>query len=83
MPDIIQKFRKREESERSILVPFEKIKLNEFNLSISRYKSFQREEIEYEDPILMIDNLIHHEDEISSARAANPIVINIPRIILV
>lgn len=64
IPDIIQKFRKREESDQSILVPLEKIKNNGYNLSISRYKKVAQEEAEYEDPNALIDALLRVETEI-------------------
>jgi len=67
IPDIIQKFKKREESDQSISVPFEKIKQNDYNLSISRYKKVEREEVEYEDPNTLIDNIIEREREIAES----------------
>jgi type I restriction enzyme M protein len=64
IPDIIQKFRKREESRQSILVPFEKIKQNNYNLSISRYKKVEQEEFKYEDPQRIIETVLENEKEI-------------------
>jgi type I restriction enzyme M protein len=67
IPDIIQKFMKREESDQSILVSSEQIKQNDYNLSISRYKKVEREEIEYEDPAVLIDNVVKLEEEITNS----------------
>ena len=65
IPDIIQKFQKREKSDQSLLVPIEKIKQNHHNLSISRYKQVEGEEVEYEDPATLIDNVLAIEEEIA------------------
>ncbi len=67
IPDIIQKFESgRLESEKSLLVPFTAIKENEYNLSISRYKKFEHEEIEYENPEVFIKRIKELETEISN-----------------
>src|SRR5207249_7855843 len=51
IPDIIKKFEAgRKESAESILIPFEAIKKNDYNLSISRYKQVEHEEVEHEEP---------------------------------
>jgi type I restriction enzyme M protein len=65
IPDIIKRFEKREETNQSILVTFEKIKQNGFNLSISRYKKIEHEEVEYEDPMKIIEDVLRKEEEIS------------------
>jgi len=65
IPDIIEKFRSRTESAQSILVPLEKIKKNEYNLSISRYKQVEHEEVEYEEPEVLIENVSRLEEEIA------------------
>jgi type I restriction enzyme M protein len=65
IPDIIKKFKRRTESAQSILVPFEKIKKNDLNLSISRYKQVEREEVEYEEPEVLIENISQLEEEIA------------------
>jgi len=66
IPDVIQKFKAgRVDSERSILVPFSEIKKNDYNLSISRYKKAQHEEVEYEDPEVLIENVSRLEEEIA------------------
>jgi type I restriction enzyme M protein len=65
IPDITKKFKKRAESTQSILVPFEKIKKNDYNLSISRYKQVEHEEIEHEEPEVLIENVSQLEEEIA------------------
>lgn len=66
IPDIVNKFKDgRLESDRSILVPFEIIKKKNYNLSISRYKKVEHLEVKYEDPDVMIDNLLTLEEEIT------------------
>lgn len=66
IPDIILKFQVgRKESERSILVPFLTIKKNDYNLSISRYKKVQQEEVEHEEPGVLIENLSQLEEKIA------------------
>jgi type I restriction enzyme M protein len=70
IPDIIDKFEKREQSNQSISVPFVTIKQNDFNLSIARYKPIEREEIAHEDPNHLLDNLLEAEQEIASELTA-------------
>jgi type I restriction enzyme M protein len=66
IPDVIQKFKAgRIESDKSILVPFAEIKKNDYNLSISRYKKAEHEEVEYEDPEALIENVSRLEEEIA------------------
>ena len=66
IPDIIKKFREgRVESDSSILVSFDRIKKNGYNLSISLYKQIEYEEIEYQEPEALIDDLLELEKEIS------------------
>ncbi len=65
IPDIIRKFKAgRLESDRSILVSLETIRMNDFDLSISTYKDLAHEETEYEDPALLIENISRLEEEI-------------------
>lgn len=70
IPDIIRKFKKREESSQSMSVPFEKIEQNGYNLSISRYKKIEGEKVEYDDPSQLIDNVLEIEHEIASELSA-------------
>jgi type I restriction enzyme M protein len=64
IPDIIERFQKRQATEQSILVPFEEICKNEFNLSISRYRKGEYEQREYEEPQTLIQGIIKTEEEI-------------------
>jgi len=65
IPDIIKKFKARAKSAQSILVPFSEIKKSDYNLSISRYKKVEHEEVEYEDPEVLIENVSRLEEEIA------------------
>jgi type I restriction enzyme M protein len=66
IPDVISKFKAgRVESEQSVLVPFSEIKKNDYNLSISRYKQVEHEEIAFEDPEVLIENVSRLEEEIA------------------
>lgn len=65
IPDVVMKFKKREESDQSVLVPLELIKQNELNLSISRYIQVEREEAEYEEPLTLIGAILKVEKEIA------------------
>ncbi|MDA8055780.1 MAG: class I SAM-dependent DNA methyltransferase [Thermoplasmatales archaeon] len=65
IPDIIKKFKERAESTKSISVSLEAIKKNEYNLSISRYKEAEQEEVYYEDPEVLIEKVSKLEEEIA------------------
>lgn len=66
IPDIISKFEKGKVcSAWSLSVPFETIRKNDYSLSISKYKEVKREEIEFEDPDILIENLLALEEEIA------------------
>lgn len=67
IPDIIEKFKKRQQSNQSIVVPFDEIRKNDYNLSISRYKKTELEETVYEQPNTLIENVLRIEDEISQS----------------
>ncbi len=64
IPDILEKFKKKAESDNSILVPLSEIKDNDYILSFSRYKEVEHEEIEYEDPKKIIERVLDEEKEI-------------------
>ena len=64
IPDIVRRFEKREDTEHSILVPFERIRQNDFDLSISVYKKVTQKEWEHEDPVNLIDKIIDNEEDI-------------------
>ena len=65
IPDIIEKFRSKAVSDKSIVVPFDKIKTNEYNLSISQYREIKHEEIKYEPPKKIIEKALKLEQEIA------------------
>ncbi|MEI7961127.1 MAG: N-6 DNA methylase [archaeon] len=64
IPDIVEKYRTKAISEKSILVPIDKIKSNDFNLSISAYRETKQEHIEYEQPKKIIEKVLKMEKEI-------------------
>jgi type I restriction enzyme M protein len=67
IPDIVEKFKKgRVESTRSILVPIETIRKNKYSLSISRYKQVEHEEVEHEEPEVLIESISRLEEEIAN-----------------
>jgi type I restriction enzyme M protein len=66
IPDIVEKFKRgRIECNRSILVSFSDIKKNDYNLSISRYKTIEHDEVEYEEPEVLIEKVSQLEEEIA------------------
>jgi len=65
IPDIVEKFKTKAISEKSILIPFQKIKENDYNLSFSQYKETKYEEIQYEPPKKIIDQALKLEKEIA------------------
>ncbi len=66
IPDILKKFKAgRTESDQSILVPFDGIKKNDYNLSISRYKQVDHPSVEYEEPEVLIEKISQLEEEIT------------------
>jgi type I restriction enzyme M protein len=65
IPDMIQKFNKKAESIKSVLVPFETIKKNDYNLSISRYKQVEQAEVEYQEPEVLIEEVALLEEQIT------------------
>lgn len=72
IPDIIERFgnRKTENPEdrkgKCFYVPFDEIKENNYDLSISRYKEIEYEEIEYEKPEIIIQTIDELEDQIKA-----------------
>jgi len=64
IPDIISCFEEKKESKNSIVVPFEKIKSEDYILSISRYKEIEHEDVDYEEPKKIIENVMKAEEEI-------------------
>lgn len=64
IPDIVEKFRKKEKSKKSFVVTFEEIKKNDYNLSLTRYKQIEQEDVEYEEPEVLIDKVLEMEEKI-------------------
>ena len=68
--DIIARFHKqeneeeRERTEKSFLVPVEEIRENGYDLSINRYKEIVYEEVEYEEPEVIIEKIRRLEEDI-------------------
>ena len=65
LPDLVAKFEKMEEGPNSMIVPYSIIKEKEYSLSINTYKKYEDEDIEYEDPDIVIDKVIMTEEEIT------------------
>lgn len=64
IPDIIQRFKKKENSSKSWTVDIDEIQKNDWNLSASRYRPYIFEEKQYDDPIKVIDTVSKLEEEI-------------------
>ncbi|MBE0522602.1 MAG: SAM-dependent DNA methyltransferase [Candidatus Methanoperedenaceae archaeon] len=70
IPDIIGKFRERETGKfddrkaRCFFVPFEEIKENDYDLSISKYKEIEYEEVQYEAPEVIKQKITELETNI-------------------
>jgi type I restriction enzyme M protein len=71
LPDVLARWcerdgmeRKRARTDQSFCVPKSDIVANDYDLSINRYKVVIHEEIEYESPQLILDELVALEDEI-------------------
>lgn len=75
IPDILERFNNlaeeegNERTEKSFLVPKSEIKEMNYDLSINRYKEIEYEEIEYEKPIVIIEEIERLEEEIISGLA--------------
>lgn len=62
LPEIIERFAKRTNenrarTEQSFLVPFKEIEGNDWDLSINRYKEIVYEEVEYDEPNLILERI--------------------------
>lgn len=70
IPDIVKRFgnwdaeRERKRTEKSFFVPVDEIRNNAYDLSINRYKETEYEEIQYEDPKVILASIKQLEDEI-------------------
>ena len=65
IPDIVEKYKTKAESEKSFIVLFEEIKENDYILSPSRYKGVEYEEVEYETPEVIVERVLKEEEEIT------------------
>jgi type I restriction enzyme M protein len=64
LPFALAKFRNREESEKSWLIPVETIRENDYNLTANRYAPYKAEVVEMEKPEVLIEQLIDVVGEI-------------------
>jgi len=70
IPDIVGKWKTRNKNkqprkgEKWLWVDYEEIKKNNFDLSISRYKPIEYEEIQYEKPEIIMKNILRLENSI-------------------
>jgi type I restriction enzyme M protein len=64
IPDIIDKWKDKTESKKSLLVSVDEIKANKYDLSISRYKPIEHIEIDYEKPYVIMKKVLELEKEI-------------------
>ncbi|KOY80270.1 class I SAM-dependent DNA methyltransferase [Lysinibacillus sp. FSL H8-0500] len=70
IPDILARYnnieneKDRKRTEQSFFVPFEEIKENDWDLSINKYKEIEHENIEYKDPVEIIEEIEKMESEI-------------------
>ncbi|WP_411953793.1 N-6 DNA methylase [Alkalibacillus sp. S2W] len=73
IPDLVKRFEnldceiERERTEQSFFVPINEIRENEYDLSINKYKEVKYEEIEYDDPEVIIDSLLKMENDINNS----------------
>lgn len=65
IPDILKNWDKKKVTAKSFLVNVKEIKDNKYDLSFSRYKKIEYEEIEYERPHLIIEKVLKLENDIS------------------
>ncbi len=75
IPDILARWRDRpaeagrQRTEQSFMVPKTEIAANDYDLSINRYKEIVYEEIEYDPPLQILDELAQLETEIQAGMA--------------
>ncbi|WP_142966851.1 type I restriction-modification system subunit M [Enterococcus casseliflavus] len=71
IPDIVERFKNREQetnhtrTEKSFMVPVDELKENDYDLSINKYKEIEYDDVEYEEPVVILDKLKKIENEIS------------------
>ena len=66
IPDLIEKWDTKPESEQSWYATREEIKENDFNLTAGRYKPHIHEEVEYPEPEAIIAEVVEIEDKITA-----------------
>ena len=72
IPDIIERYKKRREESptdrkgKCFFVPYSEIKENGYDLSISKYREIEYEEVEYEKPEVILDKIEALEDQIKA-----------------
>ena len=66
IPEIVSLFKSKSDCANSVLVDIAKIKDEDYNLSISRYKEVEHEEIVYENPKEIIERVQKNESEIQN-----------------
>ncbi len=64
IPKIVEMYKTKKISQNSIIVNLEDIKLNDYILSFSRYMKIEYEEIQYENPIKIINEVLKSEKDI-------------------
>lgn len=75
IPDIIARFHNlegeasRTRKDQSFLVPVEEIREKDYDLSINKYKEVEREEVEYEEPSVILGRIEERVNNIQSALA--------------
>ena len=73
IPDILKQFKNRlknkptDRKEKAFFVPFEEIKKNNYDLSISKYKEIEYEEVVYENPEVIKKKILGYENKIIEA----------------
>ena len=73
IPDILERYNNldkeadRERTEQSFLVPKDEIKENGYDLSVNKYKEIVYEEVEYDKPQVIMENIVKLEEEILSS----------------
>ncbi|MCK4797052.1 MAG: N-6 DNA methylase, partial [Spirochaetes bacterium] len=70
IPNIIEKFRNKDKEKfedrkaKCFVVPFDEIKENEYDLSISKYQEIEYEEVQYEKPEVIKEKILELEKKI-------------------
>jgi type I restriction enzyme M protein len=65
IPDIVKNWDKKKVTDKSFVVDVKEIKNNKYDLSISRYKKFEYEEIKYEKPEFIMEKILDLEKDIT------------------